>query len=312
MQIAPFFDDIAHGPKGGAAHWVITSDQTQIRVAHWPLKAAKGTVLIFPGRTEYIEKYGLAAQQFQDAGYASVAIDWRGQGLADRLIDNPALGHVGAFADYQRDVNAALSHIKELGLPEPYYLMAHSMGGCIGLEALMQDLPVKAASFSAPMWGISFSPEILRPVSWVMTAVAGATGQAHRLPPTQVAENYIVKEPFAGNTLTHDPAMWDHLKQQMTAQPELALGGPTLHWLGSALREMRRHSGLPSPDVPTVAFCGDQEVVVDPRAIKDRMTRWANGTLHHIENAAHELTLESPPIRAFVFQTMIAHFNAYP
>ena len=54
---APLFTDIHPGPTGGEAFWAQTSDGVQIRVAHWPTENAKGTVLMFPGRTEYIEKY---------------------------------------------------------------------------------------------------------------------------------------------------------------------------------------------------------------------------------------------------------------
>ena len=38
--------------------------------------------------------------------------------------------------------------------PNPAIMIAHSMGGCIGLRSLMRGLPFKAAAFSAPMWGI--------------------------------------------------------------------------------------------------------------------------------------------------------------
>jgi len=129
METAPFFEDIAFGPAGGAAHWLTTDDGARIRVGHWPFADAKGTVLMFPGRTEYIEKYGDAAREMQAHGYASVAIDWRGQGIADRFLPERRLGHVGTFADYQKDVRAVMDHVRALGLPEPYYLVAHSMGG---------------------------------------------------------------------------------------------------------------------------------------------------------------------------------------
>ena len=41
-----------------------------------------------------------------------------------------------------------------LALPRPWRLLAHSMGGTIGLRALTRGVPVAAAVFSAPMWGI--------------------------------------------------------------------------------------------------------------------------------------------------------------
>ena len=44
LSPAPFFEDVAGGPAGGAAHWLTTSDGTRIRVGHWrPEGEATGT-----------------------------------------------------------------------------------------------------------------------------------------------------------------------------------------------------------------------------------------------------------------------------
>ncbi len=308
---APFFTDIAYGPESGVAHWVKTTDGLRIRVGHWPLDGAKGTVLIFPGRTEFIEKYGDAAAEFAAGGYASVAVDWRGQGMADRLLPDRAIGHVGHFSDYQTDVAATITHVRALGLPEPFFLVGHSMGGNIALRALTEGLPVKAAAFSAPMWGITITPAILRPLSWIICWLAEKTGQGHRLAPSQFRETYVLRETFAANTLTRDPEMWERLKVQVQKQPELALGGPSMHWLISSLRDMGRLGRLPSPDVPAITFLGTREAIVDPTPIRTRMANWSNGTLHMLEDAEHEVMIEVPATRVQVFAEMIAHFDAH-
>ena len=98
---APLYDEIADGPAGGVAAWVGTADGLTIRVAHWGAGAPNGTVLLFPGRTEYVEKYGIIAHELGARGYAMATVDWRGQGLSGRLHPKPELGHVGAFRDYQ-------------------------------------------------------------------------------------------------------------------------------------------------------------------------------------------------------------------
>ena len=74
---APFHADIAQGPEGGAAHWLTTSDGLRIRAGHWrPPQAGSaghgtapaGTIFLFPGRTEYIEKYGPFAKDMVARG----------------------------------------------------------------------------------------------------------------------------------------------------------------------------------------------------------------------------------------------------
>jgi lysophospholipase len=62
---APYFDAIAHGPEGSSAYWVEATDGIRLRVGVFPTqKQARGTILLFPGRTEYIEKYGKTAKAF--------------------------------------------------------------------------------------------------------------------------------------------------------------------------------------------------------------------------------------------------------
>lgn len=307
MQEAPFFEDIAGGPAGGAAHWLDTADGVRIRVAHWPLDAAKGTVLIFPGRTEFIEKYGDTAKQLQDRGYASLAIDWRGQGIADRMTPNRAVGYVDEFSDYQHDVAAVMDYAASIDLPKPYFLMGHSMGGCIGLRALMNGLGVKAAMFSAPMWGVMMAPH-LRAAAWSLSTVAMRLGFDQKIAPGQHETGYVLREDFAVNTLTNDRAFWDMLGAQLKAQPDLGLGGPSLRWLNRSLTEMRALSELPSPPTPCLTYVGTDEVIVDPARIHSRMNAWTNGTLRVIPDGKHEMLMDTPEMRDPIYDETVAFF----
>ncbi|WP_458791002.1 alpha/beta hydrolase [Yoonia sp. MH D7] len=310
MENAPFFEDLAQGPAGGVAHWVTTSDGLNIRVAHWTGADVKGTILLFPGRTEYIEKYGPAAAEFLARGYATVAIDWRGQGMSARTNAIRTIGDVADFKDYQKDVAAMLAHVRMLGLPEPYYLLAHSMGGCIGLRALLDGLPVKAAAFSAPMWGIAMSP-VMRPLAWTMSWAAGILGFAHLMAPGQNNGAYVLSTAFADNALTTDPDTFKVMQHHVTAQPDFILGGPSLRWLNESLREMRELARAPSPNLPCVTFLGSDESIVVADAIRTRMAKWPNGTLQMINGARHEVILEKPPIRTQVFDQITGLFDKH-
>ncbi len=309
-EVAPLFDHVAEGPANGAAHWVKTTDGYRIRVAHWTTPEMKGTVLLFPGRTEYIEKYGRDAVTMQENGFATVTIDWRGQGLADRLDSNRLLGHVHAFQDYQHDVRAMVHYAKAMNLPRPFFLLAHSMGGCIGLRSLHDGLEVCAAMFSAPMWGIHM-PSALRPLAWGISTLSRPLGFSTMLAPGQNEETYVLRAEFDENSLTSDPDMFDYMRRQLIAHPELALGGPTLNWLNQALVEMRRLRSLTPPDVPTFTALGTDEAIVDPARVKQVMSRWTNGRLEMFEGARHELLMELPATRNKVFAKMFQHFRQY-
>lgn len=309
-QVAPLFNDLAEGPDGGAAAWLTTKDDVTIRVGHWQREGSKGTVLIFPGRTEYIEKYGKDAGLLLDQGFDVIAIDWRGQGLSERQLPNRLLGHVEKFTDYQHDVNAVIAYARAQSCPEPFFLLAHSMGGCIGLRALHNRLPVKATVFSAPMWGIKFAP-MVKPFAWGITSLAGSIGLARALAPGQVEETYVARNPFTGNTLTTDEPMFDYMRRQVQMMPDLALGGPTMQWLHEAMVEMNALCDMTPPPIPTVTLLGTDEAIIDPASVKSVMQHWTNGTLNIYDKAQHEILMERPAIREAAFKTLTAHFHAH-
>ena len=306
---APYHADIA-GHSEGICHWLLTVDGVRIRVGHWSVDQAKGTILIFTGRTEYIEKYGQTALEFGKRGYSCVAIDWRGQGIADRLLENRAVGHVESFDDYQLDVEAMLTHVESLGLPEPYHLFGHSMGGCIGLRALYRGLPVKTAAFSAPMWGIKISAT-MRPIAWGLSLISKPLGFSGLITPGQHAETYVLRATANDNVLTSDVSSFILLQQQLKLHPELSLGGPSLLWLNESLREMRILSQRPSPDVPSITFLGTEEAIVDPARIYQRMAKWPQSTLIILENARHEILMETPVIRNRVLDGSTKLFDTH-
>jgi len=269
----------------------------------WKTEKAEGTVLIFPGRTEYIEKYDHVARAFAACGLCSVAVDWRGQGLADRLIDDENSGHVHHFTDYQRDVAVVLAAAEELGLPRPWHLLGHSMGGAIGLRAVLEDLPVASCVFSAPMWGIHLSTA-LRPVAWSLSWGGRHIGMGHAYAPGTVPESYVLIADFEDNKLTGDPGMYQFMVDQTRAHPELGLGGPSLRWLYEALREARYLWRQPSPPLPCITLLGDGEVIVDTDRIRDRVARWPGARLEVFENARHEVMMERPEVRLRIFDML--------
>lgn len=309
MQPAPFYHEISAAPEGAAAYWAEASDGVRLRLALLgpPPSPCHGTVLLFTGRTEFIEKYGPAAAEFRARGYASASLDWRGQGLSDRPLDDPATGHVSSFAEYQLDVAELLRFVREQGLPEPYFLLAHSMGGAIGLRAIHEGLPVSAVAFSAPMWGIVL-PAAARPLAWLITASFQATGFGARYAPSTKPVTYVLDAAFENNTLTTDPEMFGWMRRQIEAHPELALGGPSITWLNEALGEMRKLRRLPAPSLPCVTWVGSNERIVEISAIRRLMAAWPGAALTEVPGAEHELMMEPPATRADFFDACAALF----
>lgn len=308
LTAAPFHDDVAEGPKGGAAYWISSADAVRIRVAAWPKPDAKGTVLVFPGRTEYAEKYGRGAADLAQRGYATLAIDWRGQGLSDRATAEPLLGHVEDFAEYQLDVTAMLAAADALNMPKPFVLLAHSMGGCIGLRALLNGLPVKACAFTGPMWEISMSA-VLRPATRAVSWASRQVGVSTTLASGSTTSPYVLANPFDGNSLTTDPDMYRYMQDQVRSYPDLGLGGPSMQWLNQALDETQELAAAASPDLPCLTFVGSFEQIVEIDHIKTRMKNWPNGQLIMVDGGEHEVLMERPQMRETVYDQIAAHFD---
>ena len=266
-------------------------------------------MLLLPGRTEYIEKYGRAATDLAQRGYGTVAVDFRGQGMADRLLDDPIKGHVGAFADYQLDMAAMLDWVQRQGFQLPLFLIGHSMGGSIGLRAVMNGLPTRAAAFSAPMWGIRISA-VMRPLVNPIARALTALGRGLAYAPTTGPLPYVQKVAFGGNTLTKDRGMWDYMVGHLAVAPDLALGGPTVQWLQLAVADCANLAQMPSPDLPVYCALGTDERIVDAGAIHRRMKAWPGAQFDIIKGAEHEVMMEIPAIRTQFFDRACALFDA--
>jgi lysophospholipase len=304
--LAPFLGEVAEGPEGARAWWVTSADGTRLRMGVWPA-GPKGTVLLFPGRTEYIEKYGRVAQDLAAAGWGMVAFDWRGQGLADRPRHRRDMGHVVSFDEYRQDVAAFRAALEALEVTGPFMFIGHSMGGAIGLRALHDGLPVKAAAFTGPMWGIQMTP-FLKSISGIVLGLAGPLGFGTTFAPSTGPWKAME---FEDNPLTTDRDQFDYMSRQIARHPELALGGPSILWVKAALAETRTLMALPAPDVPAVTLHGSGESIVEVPAMKARMDRWPGGRLVEVEGALHEVMMETPARRRFTLDTILGHFDEH-
>jgi lysophospholipase len=300
---APLHD--GGGAAGGRAVWLRAGDGVRLRLAHWP---GERHLLILPGRTEWIEKYAEVAGALGRAGWGVFALDWRGQGLSDRLAPDARLGHVARFTDYQIDLHAALAAAGEAA-PGPLPILAHSMGGCILLRALAGGLRPPAVAFSAPMWGLDNPPVGLRAALRLGAALRGPFGRDIAYVPTTGPEYGLISTAFEGNLLTSDRAQFDRMKAQLAAHPDLALGGPSLRWIAAALVEMRALRRLPAPEVPALIGLGGNERVVSARAIRDRVARWPGAELVEYPAAEHELMMERDEVREDFLARALALFS---
>src|SRR6476661_9479949 len=108
-----------------------------LRYARWrsALKERHGTVCVFPGRAEFIEKYFEVVGELRRKGFAVAVLDWRGQGGSSRLLRNPLKGHINDFAEYEEDLSHFMKAVVLPDCPTPYFALAHSMAAMVLFKA---------------------------------------------------------------------------------------------------------------------------------------------------------------------------------
>src|SRR5215467_11614042 len=126
-------------PEGAVVGLVKTPDGTSIRFARWPApRDRKGTVCVFHGRTEFIEKYFEVVRDLVARGFAVATFDWRGQGLSDRILREPRKGHISNFAKYGIDLETFMREVVLPDCPPPLFGLANSMGAAVLMRAAAQ------------------------------------------------------------------------------------------------------------------------------------------------------------------------------
>lgn len=308
MTQAPFYAEHAEAPPGAKACWIKAADGVRLRLVFWS-KGEKGTVLIFPGRTEFVEKYGRTAAKFQALGYGVAVIDWRGQGLSDRLAPNRKLGHVGEFGDYQLDVEAMMDEIVAMDMPKPYFLCSHSMGGAIALRALQNGIDVTRPVFIAPMWGLTIDP-LWRPLVQALSAGSKTVGLGAEFAPGTSPENYLNTSKYPDNVLTSSEDTWDYLVKMTKAHAGLEIGGPSIQWPYEALTETKELAGMDPPDYEVFCFIGSDEKVVNRRDVFEYAAKWSGAQVVVMTGARHEILMETSEIQARAFRLIDGYFTS--
>ncbi len=289
---------LAPVPDGAAAEWFTGANGARLRGAVFsPIRLPRGSVIVSPGRSEGIEKYFEVAERLTARGFVVLVHDWRGQGLADRLLHDRLLGHATGHADFLSDYRALIDNF-EARLPRPWIALGHSMGGCLTLLAMTQgQAGISAAILSAPMLGLR-TGSVPRPVARLLASVSTALGQGGR-PTSGPAPS--APTPFEANILTHDRARYERNEAQIAAYPDLKLGGPTWGWLKfafSATDILARGGEVPTLATPVTVVAAGDDLLVDNGALEVVTARLRRGRYVEIPGAYHEILQETDDVQA--------------
>ena len=270
----------------------------------------RGTILLHPGRTEFIEKYFETIEDLNRMGFAVLAKDPRGQGLSTRLTEDPLKSFVARYHHYAEDMGFLQRELGET-LPRPHVLLGHSMGGLAVIQAVIEghaDPDVLVAS--APMLGLW---DVATPLLKFGFRTLDRLGLAERDLPFQKQERGIPVD-FDNNKLTSDPERFHLWREYFLSVPELRVAGPTIRWLAESVRAMdrthRRARELKRLGVPTLLFAPGADPIVDPSSIREFGEK-AGAEVVTIRGARHELFLERDIYRDRFFSELEGFLNRH-
>jgi lysophospholipase len=296
-------------PEGALAGTIETPDGAKLRFARWAAPAAcRGTVCVFTGRGEYIEKYFETVQDLRQRGYAVAVIDWRGQGHSSRRLRNPRKGHVQNFSEYEIDVAAFVKQVVLPDCPPPYFAMAHSMGGAVMLRVAHAGIEMfERFVLCAPMIDLP-GPRASLPMRRVIRMLRAARMGERFIPGGNI--DLIKSTGFPGNPLTSDPRRYARNAAILEADPTLGIASPTVAWLDAAfaaMAEFRSSEFAERIRQPVLMLAAGDDTVVSTSAIAGFARLLPAGSHRVIAGAKHEMLQEDDRFRAQLW----AAFDAF-
>jgi lysophospholipase len=288
-------------PEGAIDGRIKAADGAELRFARWPAGDGKrrGTVCVFPGRAEMIEKYFEVVSELRSRGFAVAVLDWRGQGGSARSLADPRKGHVGDFSEYQLDLDAFMKQIVLPDCPPPYFGLAHSMGAANLLRAMHEERRwFDRVVLCAPMVDLRIKrwPTVARYFTRFMSAI----GLGHRYIPGGSAVA-VTNRRFSGNPVSSDPVRYERIASIVEAESSLGLGSPTHSWISAAFRQIDEFA---APEYPAklrqpilIIGAGDDRLVSTAAAEKFAIQLRA-GAIIVIPGSRHEILIERNSIRS--------------
>jgi len=286
-------------PDGAIAGTVRTSDGVELRFARWDSTGGKGTVCVFGGRGEFIEKYFETISELRQRGFAVATMDWRGQGHSSRQLPDPRKGHVESFSEYETDLETFMQQVVLPHCPRPHFALTHSMGGAVVLRSAHSGKRwFERAVLVAPM--LDFPRAwIARPMRVLMRTLRLAGLGKRYIPGGNIDGGRTSR--FAGNPLTSDLARYARNAGLVAHDPTLGIGGPTVAWLDAAFDTIAalRADDFPSKiDQPTLMVAAGADRIVSSPAIQRFAAQLPAGAHRLVEGSRHELLQEQDGYRA--------------
>ncbi len=252
----------------------------------------RGTVMMLHGFTECGDKFSELIYSLLRNRWSVVTYDQRGHGRSwrDTSLRDASLVHVNKFSDYIHDLEAVCTQVLS-GMPKPWMIFAHSMGGAVtaGYLELHNGETFEKAALCAPMiacsrGGIPYSVSIM-----VMGGARTVGKSKNRI---------FTSKPYAGKTEQFEASnctsreRFEWYEDFRAAREELHTNGPSYQWTLNALTVTRRLLRRGEPEkitIPVRLYTAENDQSVLPNAQKKFISRVKYGIRKDVPGSRHEI-----------------------
>ncbi|HTK84299.1 MAG TPA: alpha/beta fold hydrolase [Patescibacteria group bacterium] len=289
-------------PEGWRWDYFTNAQGARLRFGYIDPANSNGIVVALPGLSEFGEKYFEVARDMLARNLSFFVIDWRGQGKSDRYLPNPHRRHSAGFGSDVADLQQMLAqHVIPRAGRRPLFMLAHSMGGHIGLRHLSEHAGIFAcAAFSAPMLGILGTKVIPTALRVPVTATLA----------TLMGTNYVFgggdwhpgfRDRQARAVLSGDPPRRAVHNGWCLRDPQLQVGNVTYGWLHEAMVSCATLNGSGIPEsirTPCLIGVAGRDMLVDNKATRAFAKRLPYAQVLELEGAFHEILMERDEFRS--------------
>ena len=292
QEIVPFWQTGVHKMVPG-------HDGVLLHTLSFPLKGAKGNILIAHGFTETVMKYMETALDFHNKGFGVYLYEHRGHGLSKAMAKEKGLVHVDQFNSYVEDMKVVADTL--LDPKAKRLLLAHSMGGGIAAGFLDQyPAYFDAAVLNAPMlemntrgvpgWAIKLVGRIYRLFGLGESMLPGQS-----LPPE--SGRFVFSKATGTSDRERYAAYQDYL---LATEGYVRLGAGTVHWMLEALSFLEgvlEREDLGHIKTPVKVVQAELDIYVKPEGQKRFCEKLPFCDLEVFKGSRHEVYLERPAVR---------------
>ncbi len=281
-------------------------DRVPIYFINFTKENSKGSICISSGRTEAAIKYKELIFDLYNQDYSIYILDHRGQGFSGRMTQDSEMGYVDDFQFYVDDLKFFYDNYIKPQNHSRNFLLAHSMGGAIGMtyiEQFPQDFD--AAAFSSPM------------LDFKLGYCSGANTFGGKKPKYGLGQgNYEEnKASFKKNKLTGSELRYKRMIEAFDKNTSAQIGGATYSWVIASCNQFKYiNSHVNDITIPFLIFSAEKEQIVKKSAhrkfIRKAQELGKTCNFYEVANAQHELLIEKDPQRIQTINTILHFFNA--